>query len=240
MSKDKDIFGEVDNIPESVGQKLMDPGFSAAIAEDIEVEADPPPLSEEGKEAPKDKESLGGFDEMFNAENIEDLIEKAEQEDFDGEDFDDTETFSFDISDLEPELLIDLWEEIRGGLHASIYEHFVYKHPKEAKKVIQKLSLKDQKTDQEKQLLKELFAYVEQHDEIRRKYMNNIPYSERHKALLTRMLNHQLKKMNVQGKTVPTWMIWSYLIVAPEVKMAATFWKLKDEIPPFSFDINSI
>ncbi len=225
----KGFFGTDNIIPEAVDvPKLSDltkPGFVIDAAEEATIDT--------GK---------GGEGEMFS-EDIDGVVSDMEDRIKNGEIPDEIEVpdnLWIELDELGAETIVEVWEEMRLGGHKALYNWVIYAEPKKAKKIRKQLSLKQNKTAKETAFLEKLFDYIDKHDEIRTDYMSAVPYNEKHKNLLIRVVDIQLKKLKMQGKKVPIWLLWAYLLIAPELKMGIKLYGLKDDLPTFDFDINDL
>lgn len=232
MSKDiTEFFGDDKIIPEAieVPPKLSDltkPGFAFGSAEEAVI----------------DENNGSGKNDMFS-DDIDGVLSDMENRMANGEipdEIDVPDNLWVELDELGAETIVEVWEEMRLGGHKALYNWVIYSEPKKAKKIRRELALKSNRTAQETELLKKLFEYIDKHDEIRGGYMSAVPYNEKHKNLLIRVVDIQLKKLKMQGKKVPIWLLWAYLLIAPEVKMGIKMYGLKDDLPTFDFDINDL
>lgn len=228
QNKIKDIFGKVKEAPEAINvEEMVQPGFN--VDEYIPFEE----VNEQKKIEPGEKVKNPASEDMFSGD-IDDALKEMEKT------IDEVEvpqTDAFGLDDLDAEMLVEMWEDVRLGIHSGLYNWAIYKEPKKARKMAKELSLKENRTEKEIALLKQLWDYIDKHDEIRTNYMAAIPYSEKHRDLFMRFIKYQIKRLRVMGKELPTWLIWAYILVVPEVKVAGKFFALKDEIPEFKFDL---
>jgi hypothetical protein len=225
------FFGDENVIPEAIDvapdlSNLTRPNFSNTAAEEAIIDED---------------EKKGSGEDMFSSD-LEDMVKSVEDSanGVGGDDIEVPNSFLVELDELGADTIVDLWEELRISGHKQIYNWAIYKSPKNAKKVARELSLKQNKSPEEIELLEKIWAYIDKHDEVRSGYMDSVPYNENHKKLIVRVVDAQLKKMKMQGKKVPIWLLWTYLLLIPEVKMAIKMNGLRDDLPTFDFDLTKI
>jgi len=231
-----DIFGDAGSIPGEVNTKAgasTKPNFGStgdAGGEYIPYEPADPNAS--AKDGPK-------LEEMFSTEEVERIMaeEAASGSDSDSDippGGNDQE--SFDFSELDAEMLLDVWEDLRINIHNYAYDHKIYTAATaEAKRIIRELSVKDAKTTQETNLMKALWAFVDEHDVLKREYLSAVPYSEKHRALMLKYISYKVEKMKLQGKKFPTWMVPVYLFVLPEVRVLSALMTIQVKMPEFKY-----
>ena len=129
------------------------------------------------------------------------------------------EGFDFDL--LDGEMIFEFWDSARSMGHQAAYHWAIYQHPKQAKKKMQELALKQNRTAHEQKLLKALIQFINEHDELKEDYFSKVAYSEKHKALLIKFIDYQLKKMQASGRKVTKMGMWGYLLLAEAIPLVS-------------------
>lgn len=230
MSKD-DFFGNLAALPEAVNREEL----SRANLGDSEFAT---------YEEVNDEPNGPSIDDMLSDQIADDLKVGVGEGDPEGElDYDDIpepdDTDSLHLEDaIDADMIYEVWADIRLGLHTELYDWSIYRNPKQAKKVLRELGLKDHKTAEEQTLYRKLFDYVNQHDELRSEYRQSVPYTDKHRDLFLKYIQKEIEKARLKGKKFPTWLVILYLFVWPEVKAGAKFWKIRQEIPDLKPDFD--
>lgn len=230
-----DIFGDTGSIPGEVNTKAgasTKPNFGStgeSGGEYIPFEpADPNAGAKDGAK----------LEDMFSTEEVEKMMEE-EAASASGSDNDippGGSDESFDFSELDAEILLEVWEDLRINIHNYAYDQKIYTAATaEAKRIIRELSIKDAKTQQETNLMKALWAFVDEHDVLKREYLSAVPYSEKHRALMMKYINYKFEKMKLQGKKFPTWLVPVYLFVLPEVRVLSALMTIQVKMPEFRY-----
>ncbi len=231
--KINDLFGDLAALPDPVNREQL----GAAMVDNGEYT---PYQEVDESEGP----GLDDIGDMLSDNIAEDLLagvdgmeEKGDEEDLGQEPIMDDEGLQLEDA-IDADMIYEVWADIRLGLHTEGYDWAIYKNPKEAKKVLRELGLKNNKTTQEQALYQKLFDYVEQHDSLRDEYRQSVPYTEKHKELFLKYIEKEIQKARMKGKKFPTWLVVAYLFIWPEIKAGAKFWKLRQEIPDLKVDFN--
>lgn len=231
--KINDLFGDLAALPDPVNREQL----GAAMVDNGEYT---PYQEVDASEGP----GLDDIGDMLSDNIAEDLLagvdgmeEKGGEEDLEQEPIMDDEGLQLEDA-IDADMIYEVWADIRLGLHTEGYDWAIYKNPKEAKKVLRELGLKNNKTTQEQALYQKLFDYVEQHDSLRDEYRQAVPYTEKHKELFLKYIEKEIQKARMKGKKFPTWLVVAYLFIWPEIKAGAKFWKLRQEIPDLKVDFN--
>lgn len=235
MSKKKtnDLFGDVGALPDPVNREQLG---ASTIAD-----GDYLPYQEVDE---ADGLGLDDLGDMLSDNIADDLLGGVEELDEESNDELGGEDPAMNDDDLlledaiDADMIYEVWADIRLGLHTEGYDWAIYKNPKEAKKVLRELGLKNNKTTQEQALYQKLFDYVEQHDSLRDEYRQSVPYTEKHKELFLKYIEKEIQKARMKGKKFPTWLVVAYLFIWPEIKAGAKFWKIRQEIPDLKVDFN--
>lgn len=146
------------------------------------------------------------------------------------------EPFEFDSMDAE--MFYEMWNNIRIGAHDYVYDWAIYRNPKKAREVLQELSFKTNRTREEEDLMKVLWDYTGKHAILRDEYIAAVPYTPEHKDLCVRYIAYMIKRIRLQGKSVPTWLIGAYIFAVPEVTMLTKLAALRAQVPEFKFDMS--
>ncbi len=230
MSKD-DFFGDLAALPEPVNREelgkanLGDTEF--APYEEVEEDSMGPSIDDMLSDQIADDLKVGVGEGYPEGEIDFDEIPEADDSD------------SLHLEDaIDADMIYEVWADIRLGLHTELYDWSIYRNPKQAKKVLRDLGLKDHKTAEEQSLYKRLFDYVNQHDELRSEYRESVPYTDKHRDLFLKYIQKEIEKARLKGKKFPTWLVILYLFVWPEVKAGAKFWKIRQEIPDLKPDFD--
>lgn len=229
MSKD-DFFGNLAALPEPVNREKL----SKANLGDSEFAT---------YEEVNDEPSGPSIDDMLSDQIADDLKvgvgEGDPESEIDYDDISETDTGQLDLEDaIDADMIYEVWADIRLGLHTEMYDWSIYRNPKQAKKVLRDLGLKNNKSAEEQALYEKLFDYVNQHDELRSEYRQSVPYTDKHRDLFLKYIQKEIEKARLKGKKFPTWLVVVYLFVWPEVKAGAKFWKIRQEIPDLKPDFD--
>lgn len=225
------IFGAANELPKAVrAEDLTSTSFKREEYIDYE-----PVKEDAGSEFQLEDMLSGNIDEQL--QRMEDQLEEEPQAASRpaADEVDDPE-ITFGLDDLDASMLAEIWNDLRVTVHGELYNWAIYREPKKARKVLEELAMKDQKTEADRALLKSLLDYTHKHQDLRSEYMAAVPYSEKHQALFIRFIEYQMQRMRLQGKTFPVWLMWVYLFLVPEIQAGIKFARIRADLPEFNFD----